>query len=638
MDTFHRVGSAHYQKELDVQQLKLPLLLQQDTSRSTQSIPNIFASQNSLERLSTLRETQTQREARLKDRDRWIGAGLYESDNKSVSQDAVSRFVEMPVRRHMQEEQMSKEARRAEKLKALRKKNNKSLTSFPSRAKNKRKLKWTTDDFQSREATTGRSEMSKFSSVYTSASAGDADEVDTARLPEEATQIISWYIDQWTDTKKNEFLHKLVLKLDPRQHYFISSFLSLKHHKDIVGLLPDHLALKILQYLSPKELLTAGQVSKRWTRLANDNSLWRAKCEETTLEIPVPSAPEWKRVYKDNLYLRLNWNKGYYSTVDFRGHTHSVLCVTCDENRLASGSSDKTIKVWDIHTGHLQHTLKGHSKGVWCLQFFTKLLLVSGSFDSTIRVWNLRTGTTTRTLLGHTGQIWCLKRHGPYIVSGSQDKTAKVWDIGRSLLVHTLVGHNAAVFSLDIAEDGSLIVTGSADRSVRMWRSTTGQIVKVVWVSPTISIMAVSYSRGYFACSYDGTICLYKGAKLVKTFNEHRKRVESVNLRIVDAEQGQGYIISAGKDGFIKYWDITQDDSVQTFTGHREPINCIYVDERRIASASYDHKIRVWDFNVGMPPIEKPHNDEEETEIGGEQEGSSDEEEDGKETETVSLI
>ncbi|GFR76361.1 F-box/WD repeat-containing protein 7 [Elysia marginata] len=279
----------------------------------------------------------------------------------------------------------------------------------------------------------------------------------------------------------------------------------------------------------------------------------------------------------------------------------SVLCVTCDDSRLASGSSDKTIKVWDIHTGHLQHTLKGHTKGIWCLQFFTKLLLVSGSFDNTIR--------------------------------------AKVWDISRSLLVHTLVGHNAAVFSVDVAEDGSLIVTGSADRSVRLWRSTTGQLVKVVWVSPTTSIMSVSYSHGYFACSYDGTICLYKGVKLVKTFTEHRKRVESVNLRIVNADQGQGYIISAGKDGFIKYWDITQDESVQTFTGHREPVNCIFVDERRIASASYDHKIRVWDFNVGMPPIERPHNDEEETEVGGEQDGSSDEEEeDGKETETVSVI
>ncbi|GFO33401.1 hypothetical protein PoB_005990600 [Plakobranchus ocellatus] len=117
-------------------------------------------------------------------------------------------------------------------------------------------------------------------------------------------------------------------------------------------------------------------------------------------------------------------------------------------------------------------------------------------------------------------------------------------------------------------------------------------------------------------------------------------RVESVNLRVVDAEKGQGYIISAGKDGLIKYWDITQEDSVQTFTGHKEPVNCIFVDERRIASASYDFKIRVWDFNVGMPPLEKPHSDEEETDVGGEMDGSTDEEDDEEEkgTENASLV
>ncbi|GFO33397.1 histone-lysine N-methyltransferase SETMAR [Plakobranchus ocellatus] len=327
LDTFHRVGSAHYQKDVDVQPLKLPLLLQQESSRSTQSIPNIFASQNSLDRLSTRRETQSQREAKVKDKDRWIGEKLEEKDDKSISQDAVSRFVEMPVRRHMQEEQMSREARRAAQRETLRKKHNKSIASLtslsnPGGHKKRRKLKWITEEGESRDATTGRSDFSKFSTMYTGESVSVLDEPETSRLPVEASQIMSWYIEQWNDTKKNEFLHKLLLKLDPRQHYFISSYLSVKHHKDIVGLLPDHLALKILQYLSPKELLVAGQVSKRWSRLANDNALWRAKCEGVTLEIPVPSAPVWKRVFKDNLYLRLNWNKGFYSTVDFRGHTH----------------------------------------------------------------------------------------------------------------------------------------------------------------------------------------------------------------------------------------------------------------------------------------------------------------------------
>ena len=63
-----------------------------------------------------------------------------------------------------------------------------------------------------------------------------------------------------------------------------------------------------------------------------------------------------------------------------------VLCVACDPKRIATGSGDRTIKLWDFKSGHLLQTLKGHNKGVWCLRFFTKHLLVSGSYDSTLRV------------------------------------------------------------------------------------------------------------------------------------------------------------------------------------------------------------------------------------------------------------
>lgn len=61
-------------------------------------------------------------------------------------------------------------------------------------------------------------------------------------------------------------------------------------------------------------------------------------------------------------------------------------------------------------------------------------------------------------------------------------------------------------------------------QSVRLWSVETGKCQKVIWVSPSTSIMALSYSQGYFACSYGNTICLYRGTKLVKTFNEHYKR------------------------------------------------------------------------------------------------------------------
>nr|KAI8742362.1 F-box protein MET30 [Biomphalaria glabrata] len=434
----------------------------------------------------------------------------------------------------------------------------------------------------------------------TNVSMSDTVTVSVLNLPTEAKELLNCYRHRWTDSKRNEFLEQLILSLDPRQIYFVSKYLSFKQQKDLVGLLPRKLALKILSHLSVRQLLIACKVSKRWHSLASSNTLWKAKCQEVTIHVPIPSKPNWKLVYRDNCHLRYNWNNARYQSLELVGHTQSVQCVTCYGDKVATGSADQTIIIWDIHTGVMEQTLTGHSKGVWCVQFFTKHLLLSGSFDTTIRMWNLRTGQTTRTFFGHKNQVLCIKLRGTLMVSGSQDKMAKLWDVGRTLLVHTLSGHSAAVFSVDMSEDCQVIVTAAGDKTVRLWDKNSGQPIKCVWVSPNNSIMTISYSQGYFVCAYDLTICLYKGSKVVRTFDEHRQRVESVKLIITDADNGEGYLVSAGQDGLIKYWSLTEDQSLQTLSGHQQAINSIFVDEVYLASASSDKTVRVWNFNVGI--------------------------------------
>ncbi|XP_053396949.1 uncharacterized protein LOC128556312 [Mercenaria mercenaria] len=430
--------------------------------------------------------------------------------------------------------------------------------------------------------------------------------VPNLSLPEEAGTLFSWYTQNWSDVKRNEFLHKFMLKLDPRQHYFVSSFLAARQHKDFISLLPKDISLKILHYLSVQDLLRCCMVCKTWNALANNNDLWKYKCETVKMEVPVSDQPEWKKLYKDNKYLRVNWNSAKCKITDFKGHSDSVICVIFDHLHLASGSLDKTIRVWNLKTGKCQHVLKGHVKGVWCLNFFTHNLLVSGSYDGTIRVWNLRTGKCNKTIIAHDGPIWALARHNEVLVTVSQDKTAKVWDINRCLHLNSLLGHTAAIFAVDMSEDGHLVITGSADKSVKIWNIETGRCLRWISVSQTTSIMSVSYSQGHLACSYGETICVYKvegPTRLIKKYldivNEHQKRIECLKLGILDKEKGEGIIVSAGKDGAVKYWDIQKDKSIQTFVGHRgREVNAIYFDELRIASAAHDNKIRIWDFNV----------------------------------------
>ena len=97
-------------------------------------------------------------------------------------------------------------------------------------------------------------------------------------------------------------------------------------------------------------------------------------------------ANAFKSLFHENMFLKLNWDQGRYKLIDCRGHKDRVLSVTFDSRRIATGGKDGVIKLWSLRDGHCLQTLQGHSKGVWCLDFLTKLLLVSGSYDSTIKV------------------------------------------------------------------------------------------------------------------------------------------------------------------------------------------------------------------------------------------------------------
>jgi WD40 repeat protein len=118
-----------------------------------------------------------------------------------------------------------------------------------------------------------------------------------------------------------------------------------------------------------------------------------------------------------------------------RGHSGSVLCVasSLDGTRIASGSSDNTICVWDSQTGALaMRPLQGHTGVVVSVCFSPDgMRIVSGSLDRTIRVWDVQTGEQAmQPLEGHTNGVnsVAFSPDGTRIVSGSNDNTIRVWD------------------------------------------------------------------------------------------------------------------------------------------------------------------------------------------------------------------
>src|SRR5262249_19575491 len=112
-----------------------------------------------------------------------------------------------------------------------------------------------------------------------------------------------------------------------------------------------------------------------------------------------------------------------------QGHTDMVQCVAFspDGKILASGSRDRTIKLWDVASGKNTATLTGHKRGGWWLAFSRdgKVLASAGHRDQTVKLWDVQTGKNTATLTGHTDWVWSVafSPDGKTVASGSSDKS-----------------------------------------------------------------------------------------------------------------------------------------------------------------------------------------------------------------------
>ncbi len=156
------------------------------------------------------------------------------------------------------------------------------------------------------------------------------------------------------------------------------------------------------------------------------------------------------------------------------GHVVAVngVAFAPDGKRLASAARDGVVKVWDVLTGQELLTLVGHNGAVRAVVFVgDSKRLVSAGDDRTVRFWDLETGKESSLLRGHQGAVTCLafSPNGNRLASGSQDRTVIVWDSETGQAVQTLKGPTGAVTSVAFRPDGKWLAGGSEDRTVTVW-------------------------------------------------------------------------------------------------------------------------------------------------------------------------
>ncbi|PGG95792.1 hypothetical protein AJ80_09912 [Polytolypa hystricis UAMH7299] len=399
--------------------------------------------------------------------------------------------------------------------------------------------------------------------------------------------------------------------------------------QDPVTYLPSELMAQILAFLDAESVKNAELVSRSWHSEASSRHVWRevfrsefgwySKRREKNngqprslgLGKPLPNQ-DWKNMLAIRRRLEQRWKDGEATAIYLQGHKDTVYCAQFDEDKIITGSRDRTIRVWQARSPWRCVKVLGtpkerddfaplppvvfdaepdapgfpplmslyptttakteppytqpkysHTASILCLQYDDEIL-VTGSSDHTCIIWDIKDDyRAVARLEAHKGGVLDVCFNKKYIVSCSKDTTLCVWDRNTGVLLKRLLGHRGPVNAVQLR--GDLVVSASGDGVAKLWNIASGQCVKEF----------PSRDRG---------------------------------LACVEFSEDGRTILTGGNDHVIYQFDANTGELVNELKGHENLVRSVYLDSQngRIVSGSYDLSVKVFDAKTGELALDFP--------------------------------
>lgn len=286
-------------------------------------------------------------------------------------------------------------------------------------------------------------------------------------------------------------------------------------------------------------------------------------------------------------------------------HSAAFLSVALshDGRWLAASANDRTIRLWQTATGREMPKLSGHTGWVQAIAFSPDShLLASGSNSGELKIWDVNSGREVYSVT-HAGDgihAITFTSDGKFVAAAGTAKIIYVLDLATKQ-TRNLLGHETEITSLACIPNSSSIVSGSTDKTVRVWNVVDGTLVR--------TFPAFSDQVNAIAVSADGTLAVGMADKKVALLKVDAAPGDQ--LRMLAGHTGEIFTLafnregtrlaSAGADQTVRLWDPKTGAEVRTFSGPAGDTNGVdfTADARFVVSANSDGSLIVWNTESG---------------------------------------